>query len=113
MTQSNEQIYEGMYVIAANLSDEMRKKAQEKIRMGIEHAGGVIKKEHDLGKKKLAYPINRHKEGYYILLYFTLPAKEMGMLWKEWRLMEDVLRFVTLKVDQVMEKIEFKTLVEQ
>ena len=37
----------------------------------------------------------------------------MGMLWKEWRLMEDVLRFVTLKVDQVMEKIEFKTLVEQ
>jgi small subunit ribosomal protein S6 len=113
MTQSKEQLYEGMYVIAANLSDEMRKKTVEKIRMGIEHAGGVIQKEHDLGKKKLAYEINRHKEGYYLLLYFTLPASQMNLLWKEWRLMEDVLRFLTLKADGVMEKIEFKTLVEQ
>jgi small subunit ribosomal protein S6 len=37
----------------------------------------------------------------------------MNVLWKEWRLMEDILRFLTLKAEGIMEKIEFKPLVEQ
>jgi small subunit ribosomal protein S6 len=113
METEQKNLYEGMFVIAANLSDEARRLAVEKIKAMIAQSGGEIVKEHDMGRKRLAYEIKRHKEGYYTLLYFNLAPSEMKALWKEWRLMEDLLRFLTLKVDHVLEKIEFKALVEQ
>lgn len=106
-------LYEGMFVVAANLSDEARNKAVEKIKATIVQDGGEIVKEHDMGRRRLAYEIKKQREGYYTLLYFNLPVTAMKPLWKEWRLMEDLLRFLTLKTDTVMEKLEFKALVEQ
>jgi ribosomal protein S6 len=113
MKKEQANLYEGMFVIAANLSDDQRRAAVEKIKTMIAQSGGEIVKEHDMGRKRLAFEIRRHKEGYYTLLYFNLEPSAMKGLWKEWRLMEDCLRFLTLKVDNVLEKIEFKALVEQ
>lgn len=106
-------LYEGMFVIAANLSDEQRRQAVEKIKNMITQSGGEIVKDHDMGRRRLAYEIKKHKEGYYTLLYFNLEPSAMKNLWKEWRLMEELLRFLTLKADNVLEKLEFKALAEQ
>ena len=112
MEKEHKNLYEGMFVIAANLSDEARRSSVEKIKAMIVQSGGEIVKEHDMGRRRLAYEIKRHKEGYYTLLYFNLAPSEMKALWKEWRLMEDLLRFLTLKAENVLEKLEFKALAE-
>jgi small subunit ribosomal protein S6 len=44
------------------------------------------------------------------VLYFDLPGTEINKLWREYHLNEDLLRFITLRTDEVMEKIEFKSL---
>ena len=113
MSQPRQNLYEGMYVISATLSDDARNKALDKILAGIKSHGGEIKKIHEQGRRRLAYEINGHREGYYFIVYFTAPTASISELWHEYHLNEDLVRFVTLKAEKVMEKIEFKPLVEQ
>lgn len=112
MNQKRLHLYEGMYVISAKLSDDARNKALDRIQAGITHHGGEIKKVHEQGRRRLAYEINGHREGFYYLIYFTAPTSAIGELWQEYHLNEDLIRFFTLRAEKVMEKIEFKPLVE-
>ena len=84
MKQEKEQLYEGMYVLSAHLSDEARGKTFDRIKDQIVSRGGKIVKIHDQGRRRLAYDINRHREGYYYLVYFTLPTKFIKELWEEY-----------------------------
>ncbi|MFI0434981.1 MAG: 30S ribosomal protein S6 [Parachlamydiaceae bacterium] len=113
MNQNRQNLYEGMYVISATLSDDARHKALDRIHAGITAHGGEIKKLHEQGRRRLAYEIDGHREGYYYVIYFTAPTSAISELWQEYHLNEDLIRFVTLRADNVMEKIEFKPLVEQ
>lgn len=110
--KEHKQLYEGMYILNATLSEEARNKAIERISQGITERGGEIHKVHDQGRKKLAYEIRGAREGYYFLLYFSAPTTSLSELWREYHLNEDLLRFLTLKTDQVRETLEFKKLPE-
>ena len=112
MKQQKEQLYEGMYVLSAHLSDDARTKAFDKIKEQVTSRGGKIAKVHDQGRRRLAYEINRHREGYYYLVYFTLATKNIEELWEEYRRNEDLLRFLTVKADKVLEELKFKQLPE-
>lgn len=113
MSEKKQNLYEGMYIISATLSDDARHKAFEKIEKGITGRGGEIVKLHDQGRRRLAYPIDGHREGYYYLVYFNLIPAAISELWQEYHLHEDLVRFVTLRTEKVMEKIEFKSIEAQ
>jgi small subunit ribosomal protein S6 len=113
MNRIKQNLYEGMYIISATLSDDARAKALDRIISGITTHGGEIKKLHEQGRRRLAYEIDGHREGYYYLVYFTAPTSAIAELWQEYHLNEDLIRFITLQTDKVLEKIEFKQLVEQ
>ena len=104
------QLYEGMYIISSSLSEDARVKALARITSSIEEHGGKIEKTHDWGRRKLAYSIDRKKEGHFYILYYTLPSSQMKELWEEYKRNEDLLRFMTTQADEVKEKIEFKSL---
>ncbi len=110
--KKNVQLYEGMYILSATLSEEARQKALDKILSGITSQGGEVHKIHEQGKKKLAYEIRGKREGYYYLLYFSVDASIISELWYDYHLNEDLIRFMTLNTDQVVEKLEFKPLVQ-
>ena len=103
-------LYEGMYILSATLSDDSRKKAFDKITDGITQKGGEIHKIHEQGRKKLSYEIDGKREGYYYILYFTIPTQTILELWKEYHLHEDLIRFLTLRAEKVLETLEFKPL---
>jgi len=113
MREAKPNLYEGMYVLSAALSEDARNKALDKIRTGITSRGGEIVKIHDQGRRRLAYQIDGHREGNYFVIYFNLKPSGVTELWQEYGLNEDLVRFITLRVDDVMEKIEFKVLEEQ
>lgn len=112
MAKPKKQLYEGMYILSATLSDEARQKSLERITTAITHTGGEIHKVHEQGRKKLSYEINGKREGYYYVVYFSALTSAITELWKEYHLNEDLIRFVTLKAESVMEKIEFKPLAQ-
>jgi small subunit ribosomal protein S6 len=106
-------LYEGMYILSATLSDESRKKAFDKITDGITGKGGEIQKIHEMGRKKLAYEIDGKREGYYYVLYFDAPTQVISELWKEYHLHEDLIRFMTMRAEKVLDSLEFKPLTVQ
>ncbi|MDJ0651588.1 MAG: 30S ribosomal protein S6 [Simkaniaceae bacterium] len=112
MSKKELRLYEGMYILSASLSEEALKKALERITKPIEENGGEIHKIHEMGRKKLAYEIDGHKQGHYILLYFSIYPTLMKEMWKEYHLNEDLIRYVTMRAEKVIEKLEFKPLVE-
>jgi small subunit ribosomal protein S6 len=113
MSKQNNQLYEGMFILSATLSDDARQKALDKITSGIVEKKGEIKKIHDLGRKKLTYQINGKKEGHYYVIYFSAPSKSISELWRDYHLNEDLIRFMTLVTHNVLEKIEFKPLPQE
>ncbi len=110
--KDKKQLYEGMYILNPTLSEDARKKALERITSGITGRGGEIRKVHDQGRRKLAYEIRGAREGHYFLVYFAAPTSKLAELWREYHLNEDLLRFMTLKTEEVKETLEFKKLPE-
>lgn len=110
MADTKQNLYEGMYVLSATLSDDARSKALEKIKNGIISRGGEIVKIHEQGRKRLAYEIDGRREGFYYVIYFNVRPNAISELWQEYHLNEDLVRFITLRADDVMETIEFKPL---
>lgn len=113
MSKNTQNLYEGMFVISSKLSDDARNKALEKIKDGIVSRGGEILKVHDQGRKRLAYEIDGHREGHYYVMYFNVIPEAISEMWQDYHLSEDLIRFITLRAERVVEKIEFKPLAEQ
>lgn len=112
MKEGQQNLYEGMYILSAGLSEDARLKALDKIKNGIGARGGEVLKIHDQGRKRLSYEIDTKKEGYYYLLYFSVAPKAIAEMWQEYHLNEDLMRFITLRTEEVLEKVEFKQLAE-
>jgi len=110
MKKSRKRLYEGMYILSSTLSEEARKKALLKIQDGITQKKGEVNKIHDMGKQKFAYEIGGKKEGFYYLLYFTIESLQIIELVKDYKLNEDLLRFMTMQTKEVKETLEFKKL---
>ena len=110
MSKNKSHLYEGMYILSATLSEEARQKALEKITSGISERKGEVRKIFEQGRRKLAYEINGRREGYYYVIFFEIPTSSMNELWKDYHLNEDLIRFLTLQVQDVPEKLEFKSL---
>ena len=91
--------YELAVVLSAKLEDDERAAALEKVKGYITRFGGTVADIDEWGKKKLAYEIQKMKEGYYYFIQFegetTVPAE----LEERLRIEETVLRFLCVKQD--------------
>jgi len=110
MTKQKNHLYEGMFILSTALIDDATQKLIDKMTKSITDKGGEMHKIFDQGRRKLAYDINKRREGHYFLLYFSLPTEAMEKLWREYRLTEDILRYMTTRAPKVPEKIEFQPL---
>lgn len=64
--------YEMLYILDAATTDEVKDNLIAKVEGVITTAGGVIEKTEKVGLKKLAYPINRETEGFYVVTTFEV-----------------------------------------
>lgn len=74
--------------IVSNLSNVLQKE------------GGEVVKIDNWGLKNLAYRIKKNRKGHYVLLNITAPAKAIFEYERLMRLNEDIIRYMTIKVDE-------------
>lgn len=91
--------YETLYVITPELDEEATKATIEKFSGIIENNGGKIEKTDEWGKKKLAYPIDYKNEGYYVLTTFQSEASLPAELERNFKIAEDIIRFIVVRLD--------------
>jgi small subunit ribosomal protein S6 len=89
--------YELAVVVNARLDDDARADAVEKVKELIERFGGEITNIDEWGKKRLAYEIQKMREGYYYFIQFDAGSDVPAQIESRMRIMEPVIRYLCVK----------------
>ncbi|BAY45425.1 30S ribosomal protein S6 [Scytonema sp. HK-05] len=90
-------VYETMYILRPDLNDEQLEQAIAKYENLVREQGGENIQIQNRGKRRLAYEINRQRDGIYIQMNYTGPGKIIAPLERAMRLSEEVIRYMTIK----------------
>ena len=91
--------YELAVVVTTKIEDEERAAVIEKVKALIERFGGVIVNVDEQGKKRLAYEIQKMKEGFYYFITFEAESSCPGEIEQRIRIMENVIRYLCVRQD--------------
>jgi small subunit ribosomal protein S6 len=96
--------YEIGFIITPEVNEEEVKKIIESITGTITKAKGVVENLDEWGRKKLAFPIRKNLEGYYVFIQTEVDGSVIATLERRLKQMEKVLRFITLRLDDKLKK---------
>lgn len=91
--------YESVVIINPNVDEEGTKALVQKFTDLINN-DGKLEKADELGKRKLAYEIQKNKEGYYVVFYFEANSTLITELERNYRITDEVIKFMTIKVEE-------------
>ena len=91
--------YELAVVLTTKIEDEERAASIEKIKEVIARFGGVVTNVDEWGKKRLAYEIQKSKEGFYYFIHFEGEANCPNEVEAHIRIMEPVVRYLCVRQD--------------
>ena len=91
--------YELMYILSSAVTDNDVPTIASEVDKFISDAGGALLTQEMLGKKKLAYPIKKTRNGFYVLESFNLEGPKLTALDNKLRSMEPIIRYLFVNVD--------------
>ena len=92
--------YELALVVNAKVEDDVKNAVVEAAKDLITRFGGNVTNVEDAGKKRLAYEIQKMKEGYYFFIQFDAEATVPAEIESRLRIMDNVLRFLCIRRDE-------------
>lgn len=92
--------YEVMYIVNVDLDKEAIDKANEKVEELIKKNKGKIEKVDKWGRRKLGYPIDRHKDGFYAVITFKGEDKTVAELSRVLKLTGEIIRFMIVRIGE-------------
>ena len=92
--------YELAVVVSAKLEDDERAKVVDKANALIERFGGQITIVDEWGKKRLAYEIQKMKEGFYYFIQFEAETSAPAEIESRIRIMDGVIRYLCVKQNE-------------
>ena len=93
--------YELAVVVSAKIEDDERAAVVDKCKALIERFGGTVTNVDDWGKKRMAYEIQKMREGFYYFIQFDAETSAPVEIENRIRIMDNVLRFLIVKQDEV------------
>jgi len=95
-------LYELTYIINAVLNDDQIKNVVARVQEIIEKNGGEVVDTDEWGSRRLAYPIEKKRNGYYVNLYANLIGPSIPRIERSMEIDDDILRYLTLRMDAKM-----------
>ena len=96
-------LYENVFIARQDISGAQVDALADAFTQLITEQGGEIKKRENWGLRNLAYRMNKNRKGHYVLLNIDAPAPAIAELERTMRINEDVLRYLTIRVDELEE----------
>lgn len=99
---TNKNTYELTYIVNSVISDEQVKDMVSRITAYVTENGGDIIEVDEWGARRLAFPIQKKRNGYYVNMYFTAPGDMIPRLERTLEIDDNILRYLTLRMDPKM-----------
>ena len=97
-------LYETVLIARNDVTQQQVEGVADTIATLLEGDGGTVQKREYWGLRSLAYRIKKNRKGHYMLLSLDAPPASITEMERQLRLNEDVLRFMTLRVDEITEE---------
>lgn len=94
--------YELTFIVNAVLSEDAAKTLADRYTTYIGENGGTVLQSQFWGSRRLAYPINKKRNGFYFNVFFEAPGRVIGRLERALEIEDDVMRYMTLRLDAKM-----------
>lgn len=95
--------YESVFIARQDVSAPQVESLADGFAAVIEENGGKVTKRESWGLRGLAYKIKKNRKGHYVLFNLDAPAEAVHEMERQMRLNEDILRHMTLRVDELEE----------
>lgn len=92
--------YEAMYILRPDIDEETTKALVERFSNVITEQGGEVEKLDEWGLRKLAYPIEKYREGYYVLMNFNAEADVPKELERLFKITDGVIRYMVIREEK-------------
>jgi small subunit ribosomal protein S6 len=92
-------LYEHMLIARQDISAQAVDALATHLKTIVETEGGKVEKQEYWGLRTLAFRIKKNRKGHYVLLNLNAPANAIFELERQLKINEDVLRFLTVRVD--------------
>ena len=89
--------YELALVVNAKIEDEAREAVVEKAKSYVARYGGTVTEVEEWGKKRLAYEVQKMREGFYYFIQFEADATYPAEVERHVRIMDNVMRYLVVK----------------
>ena len=92
--------YEALIIVKAHGTEQEIARTASHLEEPIKKLGGTVESAQSLGRRRLAFRIDRQTEGHYYFIRFQAPTDQMVELERLFRLNESVVRFMILTADE-------------
>ena len=98
--------YEIMFIVNPNAVDEEIDKINGQIEGVITAGGGKVEKIEKMGKRRLAYEVDKHREGHYVLFVISANGDIVKECERRLRVMDPVIKYLTVRIDDEVRRFE-------
>ena len=96
-------LYETVFITRQDLSVGQNEELANTMKQFVQDNGGTVANTEFWGVRQMAYKINKNKKGHYTLFHIDGPSAAKDEMERNLRISEDVLRFMTVKIDKLPE----------
>ena len=99
-------IYEELFIVKPDAPDEEVDQFVEQLRTQLTNAGATVDKIDKWGKRRLAYRVDKYREGAYVLFQFSAGPEMVKEFERRLRVSDIVLKFLTVRIDETLKRLE-------
>lgn len=99
-------IYEELFIAKPDAPDEEVDQFVEQLRTHLTTAGATVDKVEKWGKRRLAYKVDKYREGAYVLFQFSAGPETVKELERRLRVSDLVIKFLTVRIDETLKRLE-------
>ena len=99
-------IYEELFIVKPDAPEEELDALVETLRTQLTTLGATVDKVEKWGKRRLAYKVEKYREGSYVLFQFTAAPEHVYEFERRLRVTDIVLKFLTVRVDETFKRLE-------
>lgn len=99
-------VYEVLFIVAPNTEESDTDTLITQISDIITNQGATIAKVDRIGRRRLAYPIGKFNEGYYVVLTVEGTGSEIAEVERRMRVADAVIRYITIRIDEDLKRAD-------